>query len=83
MGFALWLSNDEAWAQGTHEYRPMGCAVIAKNGQFRAPDFNRHRRAPDRYSPLFAGLFGSLEEVNAHLRSPKPRAPENHTRSIL
>ena len=77
------MSNEEVWAQGTHEYRPMGCAVIAKNGQFRAPDFNRYRRSPGRYSPLFAGLFGSLEEVNAFLRRPKPRAPEIHTRAIL
>ncbi|MFN0104790.1 MAG: hypothetical protein ACKV2U_22235 [Bryobacteraceae bacterium] len=77
------MSADEAWAQGTHEYRPLGCAVIARNGQFRAPDFNRYRRAPDRRSPLFAGLFGSIEEVNAFLREPKRRPPEVHTRSIL
>ena len=83
MGFAVWISADEAWAQGTHEYRPMGCAVIARNGQFRAPDFSRYRRSPDRYSPLFAGLFGSLEEVNVFLRDSKPRTPDVHTRSIL
>ncbi len=83
MGFALWLSDDEAWAQGTHEYRPMGCAVIARNGQFRAPDFNRYRRSPDRRSPLFVGLFGSLEEVNVFLRREKPRAADTLTRSIL
>lgn len=88
MGFALWLSDDEAWAQGTHEYRPMGCAVIARNGQFRARDFRRDRRSPDRRSPLFIGLYGSLEEVNEYLRSPaneakrSPRA-QVHTRSIL
>ena len=83
MGFAVWISADEAWAQGTHEYRPMGCAVIARNGQFRAPDFSRYRRSPDRYSPLFAGLFGSLEEVNVFLRDSTPRVPDIHTRSIL
>ena len=83
MGFAVWMSNEKAWAQGTHEYRPMGCAVIAKNGQFRAPDFNRYRRSPGRYSPLFVGLFGSMEEVNEFLHQGKSRAPEVHTRSIL
>lgn len=83
MGFALWLSEDEAWAQGTHEYRPMGCAVIARNGQFRPPDFNRYRRNPGRRSPLFVGLFGSLEEVNVFLHRKQKRAPDTHTRSIL
>jgi hypothetical protein len=83
MGFAVWISAEEAWAQGTHEYRPMGCAVIARNGQFRASDFNRFRRAPDPRSPQFAGLFGSLEEVNIFLGQSKPRRPDIHTRLIL
>lgn len=83
MGFAVWMFNDQAWAQGTHEYRPMGCAVIAKNGQFRAPDFNRYRRSPDRRSPDFVGLFGSLEEVNEFLREEKPRVPDVRTRTII
>ncbi len=83
MGFALWMSTDEAWAQGTHEYRPMGCAVIARNGQFRAPDFNRYRRPPSLRSPLFVGLFGSLEEVNVYLHKGESRTPDLHTPSIL
>jgi hypothetical protein len=31
MGFAVWIDrrNSLAWAQGTHEYRPMGTAVIS------------------------------------------------------
>lgn len=77
------MSDDQAWAQGTHEYRPMGCAVIARNGQFRAPDFNRYRRSPHRFSPLFIGLFGSLEEVNEFLRDATPRKADTRTRSIL
>ncbi len=32
MGFALWLDDELAWAQGTHEYRPMGTAVIHAGG---------------------------------------------------
>ena len=84
MGFALWTSTDEAIAAGTHEYRPMGCAVIARNGQFRARDFRRDRRAPDRRSPSFIGLFGSLEEVNVYLHkaAADKRAPETYSRIL-
>jgi hypothetical protein len=44
MGFALWIDaeQDLAWAQGTHEYRPMGTAVIALASQFRHSDFRQH-----------------------------------------
>ena len=53
-----------------------------------ARDFRRDRRSPDRRSPLFIGLYGSLEEVNEYLRSPANEAkrsprPQVHTRSIL
>jgi hypothetical protein len=71
MGFALWIDDgaDLVWAQGTHEYRPMGTAVVAQNGQFRHRDFERRRQRPKRLENSFAGFFGSLEEVNAHLRA--------------
>src|SRR4029079_11614731 len=48
MGFALWLDQPAglAWAQGTHEYRPMGTAVIASTDQFRRHDFRQGRRRP-------------------------------------
>ena len=87
MGFALWIEDDTAWAQGTHEYRPMGTAVIAANGRFRARDFSRYRRSPHRLAPSFQGLFGSLEDLNEKLHSQrfkkylKPR--QLHTRSIV
>lgn len=70
MGFALWIDNREqlAWAQGTHEYRPMGAAVIAVTDRFRPRDFRQTRRRPARLARAFAGFFGSLEEVNQHLR---------------
>ena len=37
MGFALWIDAEPglAWAQGTHEYRPLGTAVISFTDQFR------------------------------------------------
>jgi len=71
LGFALWIDSDErlAWARGTHEYRPMGAAVIALTDQFRARDFNSARRVPRRLENCFAGFYGSLEEVNERLRS--------------
>jgi hypothetical protein len=74
MGFAVWIdrANSLAWAQGTHEYRPMGTAVVAATDQFRHRDFLQTRRRPQGLEQCFAGFFGSLEEVNASLRSAHP-----------
>jgi hypothetical protein len=71
VGFAVWLDtpNGMAWAQGTQEYRPMGAAVIAITGQFRHRDFHQLRARPVHLTDNFAGLFGSLEEVNEFLRT--------------
>jgi hypothetical protein len=73
MGWAVWIDEREgtAWAQGTHEYRPMGAAVIAITDQFRPRDFSQNRRCPDRLNDSFSGFFGSLEEVNRHLRQAR------------
>jgi hypothetical protein len=67
MGFALWIDGDVAWAEGTHEYRPMGAAVVAVTDRFRSRDFRSGRRCPARGEPCFVGLFGSLEELNEYL----------------
>lgn len=83
MGFALWLIDQEAWAAGTHEYKPMGTAVIAATQLFRARDFSRLRRPPSRRNPGFEGLFASLEDVNRHLQHPRPKAGRERTLSIL
>lgn len=74
MGFALWLDPEQSqlWAQGTHEYRPMGTAVIARTSLFRRRDFLQTRKLPKRLHSSFAGFFGSLEEVNVRLRSTVP-----------
>ena len=71
MGFALWIDqqSDLAWAQGTHEYRPLGTAVVARRDQFRTKDFRQTRRRPVHLEHAFAGFFGSLEEVNVSLRA--------------
>ena len=63
MGFALWTANGLAWAQGTHEYKPMGTAVISSSDLFRQRDFHPARQAPDD-SAQYVGLFASLVDVN-------------------
>ena len=70
MGFALWMDveNSQVWVRGTHEYRPMGTAVIARTDQFRHRDFRQKRALPDGLHGNFVGFFGSLEEVNIRLR---------------
>jgi hypothetical protein len=69
MGFALWIADDVAWAEGTHEYRPLGAAVVAVTDRFRPRDFRPGRRCPARRDRSFIGLFGSLEELNEYLGS--------------
>jgi hypothetical protein len=87
MGFALWIDTSEkvAWAQGTHEYRPMGAAVVAVTDQFRLRDFRPSRRCPPRLRNSFAGFFGSIEEVNQTLRAVRRwslRATPSHVVSL-
>ena len=71
MGFALWIDDEKglAWAQGTHEYRPMGTAVIARSDQFRPRDFTQMRRRPRHLDESFAGFYGSIEDINGRLRT--------------
>ena len=83
MGFAVWLDEQEqtVWARGTHEYRPMGTAVIGCKGQLRHRDFAQARQVPKSLSGKFVGFFGSLETVNEYLKSgscPKFRATPAH-----
>ncbi len=75
MGFAVWIDSEErvAWARGTHEYRPMGTAVVAVCDQFHPRDFAPTRQSPAHLNSCFAGFFGSLETVNDFLRSPATR----------
>jgi len=76
MAFGLWIDESAglAWAQGTHEYRPLGAAVVATTDQFRARDFRRAARHPAHLQNAFAGLFASLEDLNRHLRTSRSRA---------
>lgn len=72
MAFALWIDDDLAWAQGLHEYRPMGTAVIARRDRFRPRDFSPARPAPPRRHASYAGLFASLGALNAQLGRSQP-----------
>lgn len=67
MGFAVWIDGEVAWAQGTHEYRPMGAAVVSTEDLFSHRDFSIQRKTPDREERTFVGLFASLSDVNAWL----------------
>jgi hypothetical protein len=85
MGFALWIDIDAklAWAEGTHEYRPMGSAVVSKTDQFRPKDFTQKRNRPAHLDEAFAGFFGSLEDLNARIRQQaewKLKATPGHLR---
>jgi hypothetical protein len=73
MGFALWLENDVAWAQGTHEYRPMGAAIIGVRTLFSARDFRSSHVAPSRDHRSYVGLFASIGEMNDYLRRSQSR----------
>ncbi len=81
MGFALWMEPDVAWAQGTHEYRPMGAAVVARSDLFRGRDFSPWRKPPSRRDSSYVGLFGSLEDLNLFMRKGGRR--DRLTRSLL
>ena len=85
MGFALWIGRDLAWAQGTHEYRPMGAAVIAVTDLFAPRDFDPRRPAPSPREASFAGLFASLGEMNQYLRAERAMAAadRNRQRAII
>jgi len=67
MGFALWIDPELAWAQGRHEYRPMGVAVVSRSDLFRQRDFAARRPAPALGGPRYVGMFASLGDLNAWL----------------
>lgn len=79
MGYALWIDGDLAWAEGAHEYRAWGSAVVSVSTSFQLRDFRRHPGKRLRHGKNFVGLFPSLEEVNYHLR--QRRMGRKRTRS--
>lgn len=83
MGFALWIRDGQAWALGTHEYRPMGAAVISPQTVFSTRDFRRSRRPPSRMDPGLIGLFASLGEMNDYLKSRLAAKPQSQQQKIF
>jgi len=83
MGFALWIDKDLAWAQGTHEYRPMGAAVVSSTSVFAARDFAATRLTGLRPPGSFQGLFASLGHLNRHLSKRQSQAITSHDRRTL
>jgi hypothetical protein len=69
MGFALFVDRETVWAEGTHEYRPMGVAVVSITDLIMARDFTPARKVPLREDIRFAGFFGSLVDVNDYLKA--------------
>jgi hypothetical protein len=76
------MDDRMAWAQGTHEYRPMGVAVIAASDLFSLRAFVNRRPAPSRDEPTFVGLFASIGDLNAYLadRRSQPAKKNSHRR---
>jgi hypothetical protein len=70
VGFALWTADGLAWAQGTHEYKPMGVAVISRTDLFRPRDFDPRRRAPEGRA-AYVGLFASMVDLNDWLEKQR------------
>ena len=70
MGFALWKSDALVWAQGTHEYKPMGVAVISATDLFRTRDFDPARQVPEKCASR-VGLFASLVDLNDWLEKQR------------
>ena len=85
MGFAVWMNTKEgvAWVQGTHEYRPMGTAVLSRWDQFRRSDFRRDLRRPRELDDCFVGFFGSLETVNEFLHDAQKVTPRRTPGHLL
>jgi hypothetical protein len=83
MGFAVWVEKDLVWAEGTHEYRPMGVAVIAQTDLFSTRDFSGRRSKRSRNEARFIGLFASLSAVNAFLRKRRSQPIKKNFNTAL
>lgn len=77
MGFAVWRQGPLVYCQGTHEYRPMGEAILHEQCLLTARDFRPRRSALVRGGEGFVGYFASLGEVNAYLQK-KLRRQDSH-----
>jgi hypothetical protein len=86
MGFALWVEPEVAWAEGTHEYRPMGVAVISVTDLFHARDFDSRRAPRTEREQNFAGYFASVGDLNHYMRrrrNDRQAADPHHYGGVL
>jgi hypothetical protein len=83
MGFALWVKDGVARAEGTHEYRPMGIAIISTTDLFRARDFRPRRSQVELPDRDFAGYFASLHHLNHYLRHANKNKHPHHYGGVL
>jgi hypothetical protein len=82
MGFALWVEDGLAWCAGTHEYKPMGVAVIAASTLFTSGDFQPDRRPPPGRSPAFRGYYASLSDVNIFLAKSRSQGKQKNFKRL-
>jgi len=75
MGFALWHRQPLLYCSGTHEYRPLGTAIIGDQGIFQPRDFSQLRPNLRRGTDGFLGYFASLNDVNHFLGKKSKSAP--------
>ncbi len=58
----------------------MGVSVVSRTDLFRERDFKRFRRVPVSAQADYLGLFASLGEVNAFLRTQRAPAAGHKSR---
>jgi hypothetical protein len=61
------MKDGLSWAMGTHEYRPMGVAIISDSDYFRPRDFHGRRKLPSQDRTAFVGFFASIEHLNERM----------------
>jgi len=83
MGFALWVKDGVARAEGTHEYRPMGIAIISATDLFSARDFRPRRTQVETSDRDFAGYFASINHLNYYLRHADKASHPHHYGGVL
>ncbi len=83
MGFAVWRQAPLVYCAGTHEYRPMGMAVVHEQSVVTAKDFSPRAPQLRRGADGFVGYFASLSEVNAYLAGRPRKSGRRNSHRIL
>jgi len=85
MGFTIHLDSerDLLYASGTHEHRPLGVAIIARESIFLACDFNIDYHIPARVGARYVGFYGSIGDINFALRGGRSKLRTKPTPGYL